>query len=207
MYQQIIPLSTTQTIVLTWEKGWHNLAIKKDNQLIGAFKDIHDLKTGRNFQIPEFGTVFIRMDRDQIEAWQNGKDLASGHFSGQSDHFRTAWQILYLFALIQMGLLFLSATLPSRGFIIVVGAMIFVFCGLGFWAQKKETVLPLWLSVGLVGLIGLFSLLAEFSLFSLAIIILVLYVLIRGARTGPLTRASYARQIDLNENGPLDAGV
>lgn len=62
-------------------------------------------------------------------------------------------------------------------------------------------------TAGLVSLIGLSSLLAAFSLFSLAIIILVLYVLVRGARTGPLARASYARQVDLNENGPLDAGV
>ena len=207
MYQQIIPLSPTQSLLLTWEKGWHNLTIKKDNQIIGVFKDIHDLKTGKNVQIPDFGTVFIRMDRDQIEAWQNGKDLASGQISGQSDHFRMAYQILYLFALIQIGLLFFSATLPSKGFTAVVGALIFVFCGLGFWAQKKEVVLPLWLSVGLVGLIGLSSLLAAFSIFSLAIITLVLFVLIRGARTGPLTRASKAVQIDMQEGGPLDAGV
>lgn len=208
MYQQIIPLSPSQSLVLTWEKGWHNLTIKKDNQIIGAFKDVHDLKTGRNFQIPDFGTVFIRMDRDQIEAWQNGKDLATGLVSGQANHFKTAWQSLYLLATINVVVALVTVPRhPDLYLGLFFAASILVFAGLAFWAQKKEDVLPLWIAVGLTGISGLLTILSAPSIFTLALTGALLFVLIRGARTGPLKVVSRAMRVELGEGGPLDAGV
>lgn len=208
MYQQNIPLSATAFLALSWDKNWENLTIRKDNEIVGAFAHSTDLKAGRNFQIPGHGTIFIRMDKDQIEAWQNGKDLASGQLSGQADHFKTAWRTLFLLAGIQLVFGMVACiNNPEMPVIIAVAAVVSLFAGMGYWAKKAESVLPLWISAALIGLIGLVSLITSPSILTIVLIIVIIYVLVKGALTGPLELASRPKKKGGDRYGPLDSGI
>jgi len=150
MFQKYITLDNGNDILISWEKGWKNLTISKNNEIYYNATSKEELEMSKVIYLPNNQTIHIRLFNNELELWHNGKDLISNMTNGESNHFRNAYRTLYLIGIltISVSLLFIflirndisiKNLLPS----IVIGIFGLLNLILGYWAEIKEDKLPL----------------------------------------------------------------
>ena len=150
MFQKYITLYNGNDILISWEKGWKNLTISKNNEIYYNATSKEELEMSKVISLPNNQTIHIRLFNNELELWHNGKDLISNMTNGESNHFRNAYRTLYLIGILTISvcLLFIflirndisiKNLLPS----LVIGIFGLLNLILGYWTEIKEDKLPL----------------------------------------------------------------
>lgn len=209
MFRHEVPIASGHTLILIWEAGWRNILLIKDQKVIGRFANLVDLYIGRECVIPGIGIGLVRLGKNEkIEVIQNGKDLAEQYAVSQRDYFATGWQVLYGMAALATFLyvISISSHLDLIYYFIAIG-IISGLLGLGYTAQRYHVVWPLWTGAALTAFFGYGIVFFTKSLFIFLFTSTVVYLMVRGAKKGPLTDSGKHPEFKLTADSPLDADI
>lgn len=207
MFRHEVPIAAGHTLILIWETGWRNILLIKDQKVIGHFANLVDLYIGREYSIPGIGIGLVRLGKNEkIEVIHNGKDLVEQYAKSQRNYFATGWQVLYGMAALATFLfvISISSRLDLIYYFIAVG-IISGLLGLGYTAQRYHVVWPLWTSAALTAFLGYGIVFFTKSLFIFLFTSTVVYLLMRGAKKGPLSAAGRHPEFKMTPGSPLDA--
>jgi hypothetical protein len=155
----VLDESGPERVTVAWEKGWKNLKVKLDGKEVLSVATQKELKKGCEVQT-DVGTLRVQLKsgflQQKTHVSLNGRPLRTD----PAKRFKTAYQTIYLVAGLSaaFGLLTVvwnNETLNALGFgwnAIISGL---VFAALGFWTQRRLSLVALSLAVGLLALDGI----------------------------------------------------
>jgi hypothetical protein len=153
MYQQIVTLQDTDTLVLEWEEYWHDLTVKKDGKLLATLSDKATLSSGRQVILPDGKSILVVLTKNGLEVWYEGRELVSNLKTGKTDHYGIAFKAMVfvgamnlLGGFIQLGgVLKTPFKLAACVGLLAIGA---ILVAIGTWWRYRGDKAPLW--VGLI---------------------------------------------------------
>ncbi len=212
MYQQTARLSPTEVLQLEWGANYTDFRIYLHGQLVGSSPDKESLKLSKTFALPgdDPRKITVLLADGGLEIWHNGVELRSGAKNGEKDHFMGATNYLIGYGVLQLvfGLILAAVAgqedpdVRNLSFALVT-LFSGILIGLGYWARKTSTTLPLTIASVLLilSVIGTLALGQATGLFLTALMI---YYLYKGIRAGPINKPG---PDVFDGDGPLDAGV
>ncbi|NUO00705.1 MAG: hypothetical protein HUU01_08815, partial [Saprospiraceae bacterium] len=147
MFQQIIELSDTETLQLTWGKNYKNLSISLNGQLIETIPNKAILKLGRSFKLADERQFIVILSGNRLAVWHNQFDLLSGVKSGKSDYFKTSvWFLLFTGGVFFAYDLYTAISIfPMSYFqahLLVIAGPGLTLLSLGIWAKWSDALFP-----------------------------------------------------------------
>jgi len=146
------------------------MSVSVDGQDLGTIANQGELKQGRDFPLPQGGTLKVKLQTGLNAELQVTKDGAPlpGSGSDPEERFKVAWGIIFfiagLNALLGLVVLVFDITfLRNLGLgmsSLVTGV---VYLGLGLWVKTQRSAVGLGIAIGLFALDGLFTLGATIS--------------------------------------------
>jgi hypothetical protein len=129
------------------ERGWKNVSVKLDNELIATIPNPRDIKAGKDIQLPDGGILNLHVFQSKLlssstslQVLVNGKRIKD---SGTEDEikYKDATGCVFTIAILSLlfGLFFFSIS-PFSGFITIGAGVLYLALGY-FVKQKSETAL------------------------------------------------------------------
>ncbi|MBK8556039.1 MAG: hypothetical protein IPL65_09875 [Lewinellaceae bacterium] len=205
MYQQTVPIDASDSLTISWEKGWRFIEVRYKGNLIINFPDKEDICYGRKFTLPDKGEFLIIMEKREMEIWYQGKELIRGIVSGMSDDYGKAVSALKYVAILQLVLAIPFYFLKMAGLELVL-TLLFIaglLFALHFWAQKTGDKVPLWIGLVFFGLNIAVTLISG-SLAGVLISGVMIYMLYKGIHAEQIQEVPVRT---LQDDGPLDSGI
>lgn len=211
MFQQIIELSDTETLQLTWRKNYENLSISLNGQLIGTIPNKATLKLGRSFKLPDERQFIVVLADNRLAVWHNNLDLLSGVESGKRDYFTTTvWFLLFTGGVFFAYDLYTAISLFPRSYfqthLLAIAGPGSILLSLGIWAKLSNALFPIKLAAGAAILILIIKpfLVPGIGLLGIVLLLLLFYQLYLGIKHGPIPSQ---RPTVIDKDGPLDYGI
>jgi hypothetical protein len=152
---------------VSWKGIWKKFTVTLDGNVIGTMEGQKELKKGREYPLPDESLLKVQLVQKlaavELQVLRDGKPLP-GSASDPEQRFKTAYQIIFFIAGLNLVLGLISELLEVEFLLSLglgIGSVFFglVFLGLGFWVRTGSLVgLILTIVIfGLDGVLGFYS--------------------------------------------------